>query len=249
MKEFFTNLFDETFSDGLGEGTFGYRHIIWILATVALAIILYFVFKKYKRAGRIFCIVICCMTFFFRLPMTIRRMFTDYPNNFLTNIPWHMCSFLAFILPVVVVFNIKPLKTAVYSTSIMGGVITLALGDYFDSALINIYLLESMFTHMFMLILPLIEVATGRFTFEFKKSWQAVLGMLFFIGWASLANEIIFKGLGYSYMYLKYNALPFEIPGVHFFFMYIFIYIIFFLIMFGAPYLHRKLQARKIEVA
>ncbi len=244
MGEFLRNFFDNGYGDNLGEGMFGHRHLIYVLVTAILLFALYFLFKKYKRAGVIFIKSLSAGIFLFRLSITVHRLAVGLYEPRLTALPWHMCSLLAFLLPVVIIFDLKKFKTAIYSASIMGGVVTLALADYFYHRFITIYLWESMLTHSFMIIMPLIEVATGRFKFELKNSWQAALGMLFFLGWATLANDVLFKKYGFNYMYIKYNALPFEVPGVHFFVIYVLIYALFFAAMFGLPELYRRLKAR-----
>lgn len=245
MAQWINNFFNNSYSDGLGEGTFGYRHLIWVVATIVCIFVFYFLFKKHKKAGRIFICVVSGAIFLFRLSITIHRIIIKLYDPVLTALPWHMCSLLAFLLPIVLIFDLKIFKTAIYSTSIMGGFITLALGDYFDHAFINIYLWESMITHSMLIILPLIDVAIGKFKFEIKNLWQAILGLLFFMGWATLANDLIFKGVGLNYMYLKYNALPFEIPNIHFFVIYVALTLVFLAILFGAPHLHRKILKRK----
>jgi len=245
MSEFFKNFFDNGYHDNLGEGTFGHRHLVWVLATLVCIFALYFLFKKHKRAGLIFICTVSAAIFLFRTAITVHRLIIKLYDPPLSALPWHMCSLLAFLLPVVIIFDLKKFKTAIYSASVAGGVITLALGDYFDHALITIYLWESMITHSMMIIMPLIEIAIGRFKIELKNLWQAVAGVLFFMAWATLANEVIFRGHGFNYMYLKNNALPLEIPGIHYFVLYVVMYIIYLSIFFGAPLLHRRIKAKR----
>ncbi len=239
-NDFFKNFFNGDYYDGLGDGMFGLRHILWILCTVAALIALYQIFKKHKKAGIIFIYVISIIMFTFRFFLYLIRWLTKTYDPAISALPWHMCSLLALLLPITMVFNLKKFKTSIYSASITGAFITLVLGDYFYSTIINFYLWESMLTHSFMLILPFLDIAVDRFKIEPKKWWEAIVGILFFIAWASLANEIIFHGLGYNYMYLKYNALPFEIPGVHFFLIYTIMYLVFTSLLFGIPYFYRK---------
>ena len=237
----FNNFFNMFYEDNLGEGSFGIRHFIWIGLTILLAFILYILFKKYKKAGRIFLVSTSIVIVVFRIIKQTFRAILGI-EAVLNVLPWHMCTVLSFLMPIVIIFNLKKLKPAVYSLGIMGGIMTLALGDYFYNDFLTIYELEGMFTHSMLILLPIIDSAISNFKFKLKESWQCIVGMLVLLGWASLANEILFVGQNPNYMYLKENALPFEVPGVHYFFIYTVLYFILLLVIFGIPELHRKIK-------
>ena len=237
----FRYFFDNTYEDHLGEGSFGYRHFIWIALTFILVFLLYFIFKKHKKSGLYFLIATSIFIFVFRVIKQIHRVNIgiEAPLNAL---PWHMCTVLSFLMPIVIIFNLKHLKTAVYSLGVMGGIITLAFGDYFYNTYLTIFDYEGMFTHSMLFILPIIDIAIGRFNFEFKKAYQCIIGILILLAWATLANDVIFAGEDTNYMYLKHNELPFEIPGIPFFAIYAVIFMIFFLSIFGFPILYRNIK-------
>lgn len=242
----FSDFFDMLYSDNLGEGAFGMRHFIWIGLTILLAFLLYFLFKKYKKAGRVFLVSTSIFIVVFRVIKQTFRAILGI-EAVLNVLPWHMCTVLSFLMPIVIIFNIKKLKPAVYSLGIMGGAITLILGDYFSSQFLTIYELEGMFTHSMLILLPIFDVAVSNFKFKLKEAWQCVVGVLILMAWASLANEVLFVGQNPNYMYLKENALPFEVAGVHYFFIYAAIYFVFLTFIFGLPELHRKIKNKMIN--
>jgi uncharacterized membrane protein YwaF len=237
------NFFDMLYEDNLGEGAFGTRHFIWIGLTILLAFGLYFLFKRYKKEGRIFLVSVSAFIFVFRVVKQTARAILGV-EGFLNVLPWHMCTVLSFLMPIVIIFNIKKLKPAVYSLGIMGGAITLLLGDYFSHGFLTIYELEGMFTHSMLILLPIVDIAISNFSFKFKQAWECVLGILVLMGWATLANEVIFANQNTNYMYLKENALPFEVAGIHYFFIYAVIFAVFLLAVFGIPELCRKIRKK-----
>jgi len=228
------------YSDGAGEGAFGVRHALWIVAVILIVIAASKLFRKYPLWGKRFVYTFAVLLFFTRLTNQIFRGIIGAEDPWTQAFPFHMCTFLTFLLPVVAVFDIKPLKTPVYVLGIMGGVITILNGDYFDDHFLAFAAIEGMSAHMLLILIPVTELATGRFEMKFSESWKVPLGMLAFMGWATLANRVFYPNSGANYMYLEENALPFG-NDQNYFFFYVVIFVTFFAMLYGIPFLlHRS---------
>lgn len=233
MKKFLQDFFSPTFSDGLGEGSFGYRHLIWMAACILFIIAVYFLFRKYKRAARPAMVAVCAAMFLVRLSNQTFRAIQGYEIPWYAAFPWHLCTVMSFLMPIVVIFKIRALKTAVYSAGMLGGIITIIMGDYFSHSMITAFDIEGMWVHTALIAVPIADIASGNFTFKMRNYWQTCFAMLVLMGWASFANFVVFKGYDTNYMYLVRNGLPFSIPGLH----YMVIYIVIFFIMSMGIYL------------
>lgn len=251
MKDFFHRFFGyftydwapEPYRDNLGKGAFeDWRHFAWIAIVVILSFVVYQLFKKKPKFGQIVTKVLVSGLFMVRLTNQIFRASIGAEIPAWKAFPFHLCTVMTFVLPLVVVFNIKKLKTPVYTLSMMGGLITIIMGDYFDNRFLTFASLEGMSAHTLLFLVPLMEVATRNFKLEFKKAWTVVVGLLVLILWGTLANEVFFKGTNSNYMYLKENGLPGNIGGDYYLVVYAAIFFFFFALIFGIPTLYRKVK-------
>ena len=144
-------------------------------------------------------------------------------------------------------FKWDKIKTPIYVLSMMGGIITIIIGDYFDSSFMTFSTLEGIIAHTILLVVPIIEIATNRFRLEYKNAWQVIFGILILIVWATLANDFFFADYNTNYMYLKKNGLPGNLGGDYYFFIYIAIFMLMWSLIFGLPTLTRKLKAKKSQ--
>ena len=234
--------------DGLGQGAFeDWRHFAWMAAVVILAIIGYQLAKRKPKVGKILLISLSSALFITRLVHQTFRGIAGVEVPWFAAFPWHMCTVLTFVLPIVIIFDIKALKQAVYVLSIMGGVITVLVGDYFGDLFLPFSAIEGISAHTLLIVLPIMEIGLGTFRFEIRKYWQVLVGTLVLMGWATLANEVIFKGLDTNYMYLRHNGLPGNIGGDYYFLLYVVLFIFFSAAIYGIPMLSRKIAAKRNE--
>jgi hypothetical integral membrane protein (TIGR02206 family) len=229
------------YSDGWGEGTFGLRHFIWMAVVILVVILAFRVFKKYPKAGLRFVLLFSILLFFTRFVNQTFRAIIGAEDPWTQAFPFHMCTVLTFLLPVVAVFDLRALKTPVYVLGIMGGIITILNGDYFGDRFLAFAAMEGMSAHTLLILIPVTEIAIGRFDMNWKESWKVPVGMLGFMGWATLANRVFYPNSGANYMYLEHNALPFG-NDTNFFFFYVLIFVILFAMLYGIPALVRRIR-------
>ncbi|PKK97443.1 MAG: hypothetical protein CVV58_01200 [Tenericutes bacterium HGW-Tenericutes-3] len=245
LKKFFLyfndNGYVSTFSDGLGEGSFGGRHFIWMGIVLFLSIGGFYFFKKYPNYEKKMVLIIVLSLFFVRLFHQTTRAIIGVESPWTQAFPFHMCTVLTFLLPLTVIFHWDIIKTPVYVLSIMGGVITLLMGDYFGDRFLTFWTLEGMSAHTILIIVPIYEIAANKFELNIKKSWQVFIGILILMGWATLANEVFYVDLDPNYMYLKENALPFG-NDQNFFLFYVLIFFLFFGFIYGIPILSKQIK-------
>ncbi|MFA5007425.1 MAG: YwaF family protein [Candidatus Izemoplasmatales bacterium] len=252
LIRFFTYAFDggsgpTSYSDGLGEGAFGWRHFLWIGFVVLAAVLGSFYFRKRPKAERTFVTIFAISLFAFRLVHQTVRASIGVEVPWTQAFPFHMCTVLTFLLPLTIVFDWKAIKTPVYVLSIMGGVITVILGDYFDNRFLTMFALEGMSAHTLLILIPIYEFAAGRHRLELRDAWRVIAGILVLMGWATLANLVFYPDSGANYMYLMENALPFGTDKNYFLF-YILIFLVFFAGIYAGP-IARALRRRKTTTA
>ncbi len=232
--------------DGLGKGAYeDWRHFAWMAAVILLCVLGYQIAKRKPKLGKILVVSLSSALFLTRLVHQSFRGIAGVEVPWFAAFPWHMCTVLTFVLPIVIVFNIKVLKQAVYVLSIMGGIITVLVGDYFVDLFLPFSAMEGISAHTLLVVLPIMEIGLGRFTLDIKKYWHVLAGMLGFMGWATLANEVVFKGYDTNYMYLRHNGLPGDLGGDNYFLIYVAIFIVFSASIYGLPLAYKKLFAKK----
>ncbi len=248
-EKFFGYFLDEegqynAYSDNLRNGSFeDWRHFLWIIATPIIGVVIYRYFRRHKDQARITIVCMAAVLLFLRLTFQILKVTYGDEEPFARVIPFHQCAVMGFILPLVVFFNIKPLKMPVYTISFMGAIATIAFGEYFTSAFMPFYSLEGIISHTLLLLIPLIDIASGEFSFDIKKSWSVFVGMLILLGWASLANEVFFKEYEPNYMYLQKSGFPSDFGGSYYFLLYVIIFFFVYAAIFVPPLLYKKRQA------
>jgi len=229
-----------SYSDSLGEGSFGWRHILWMGVIIAFAVIGFRYFKKHQIAERKVVLFLLFALLTVRLTNQTVRAILGVEVPWTQAFPFHMCTVMTFLMPLTYIFRWEKIKTPVYVLAMMGGIITVLMGEYFDSQFMNFFTLEGMSAHTILILVPIYEIAAGQFQLDIKSSWKVIVGILVLMGWATLANLVFFVGTDPNYMYLLHNALPFG-NDQNYFFIYIIIFIGFFTIIYGSPILYRKL--------
>jgi uncharacterized membrane protein YwaF len=237
--KFFTYSFNNgggptSFSDGLGEGSFGWRHILWIAVIVLFAIGGYYYFRKHPKHEKTIVMIALAALFLVRFTNQTVRAAIGVENPWTQAFPFHMCTVLTFLLPLSVIFDWKAIKTPVYVLSIMGGVITVLLGDYFNDRFLTFFAFEGITAHSLLILVPIVEIAARRYTLDLRDAWKVIPGILVLMGWATLANRVFYKNLDPNYMYLMKNALPFGNED-NFFAFYVLIFLAFFAAIYAAP--------------
>lgn len=232
--------------DGLGQGAFeDWRHYAWMVLVIILSVAAYQFARRKPKIAKIVLLSVASALFLVRFVHQTYRGISGVEVPWYSAFPWHMCTVLTFVLPLVIVFDIKALKQSVYVLSIMGGIITVLVGDYFVDLFLPFSAIEGISAHTLLIVLPIMEIGLGDFRLEIKKYWEVIVGTLVLMGWATLANEVIFKGYDTNYMYLHHNGLPGDLGGNLYFLVYVVIYFVFSAAIYGSPLLYRKMMANK----
>ncbi len=247
LKKFFC-FFDyggnslEQYSDHLGKGALDIRHFIWIIVTILLFVVIRKLNNK-KTNDKIYKVlkVLLAIMFFTRLTRQIYAACVMAENPYWRAIfPIHLCSIMIYLLPIVVLFNIKSIKHPVYFMSVLGGTITILVGDYFDSLFMTFGTLEGIYAHTLILLasLFLLKYEKERFTIDdFVKSCMGIciVGL-----WSTIFNVILGQYYsGSNYLYLVSNMLPF------FDNCFIFAYLVIYLVLAFGFYLLANINNKK----
>ena len=221
------------------------RQIVWVIATPIIGFFLYRYFYFHQSRARKTVVVLSVILLVSKAgEHVIAVIFGREP--IMKIFPYHLCSFTGFAIPLVALFNIKKLKLSIYTLGLMGGVVTMLLGDSFASRFVTVYVLISVLGHTLIILIPLIEHATGEYQFELKKSWTIVPILLLTMIWATAANRIFFKNTDSNYMYLEKSGFPGGFGGQYFFLLYILVFSALYAVLFIPPAIRRR---RKLLLA
>ncbi len=233
--------------DGLGKGVIDdYRWWIWLIAFVGLAVGGYFLFKKYKKAGKITIIVVVSLLLATRTINQIVRACVGAENPWWRAFPFHLCTLMTFLLPLTILCKWDKIKNPVFVLSMMGAMITLFVNDYCANLFVNFGAIEGACAHTILFVVPIWEMAIGEFKLNWKKSWEPIAGVFVCMAWAMFANLILkyVYGMDANYMYLMKNALPIKLPGITYLLVYVAIFFVFLTAIYGIPELWRFLKRK-----
>ena len=126
--------------------------------------------------------------------------------------PMYPCNLGGILIPIIALADWKRGKQMFYLFGFVGGMLTFALPDGIFSTSVFVFpILKSVLQHTGLLIIPILEYATGRYRPTLKDLGWVVLGCLVHL----LNCEVIDRLLGFmdDYMFLR-GDMPFVIPGV-----------------------------------
>ncbi len=232
------------YNDNLGYGTFeDARHIWWIAIVIILSIIMYQYCKKNKEKGKKLVKSIVIFVLIVRIELQIIKSIVGCSLPYGRDlIPGQMCTILIYILPLMIIFDWKKIRTPVCMLSMMGAIMTLLINDYFDSRFMSFYTLEGIWAHTMLFVIPIAMMGLGEFKLELKKVWQVIITMLIMIVWAIFLNKVMFKNYEPNYFYLEKNMLPGNLGGKYFFVIYTIIFFALLGIIYLLPVIIRKLS-------
>ncbi|MFA5380551.1 MAG: hypothetical protein WC088_06390 [Candidatus Izemoplasmatales bacterium] len=119
---------------------------------------------------------------------------------------FQVCGINNVLLPLVITFNIKPLKNFVYSASIIGGfaVLIYPVGVLFgDPITITFPLLRTLFVHFLLVFLPCYLIKIENFRFDKRYWYHCLMGSICVLVWAMVGNLFITPGA--NNMFLMVN--------------------------------------------
>jgi hypothetical protein len=216
MKDFFSTI---GMDQQPVEYFFGIYHLIYFLIFLLGFVITFHFLKKFDRKKQdriisIFLIVILFMKYsvegiFIYEYYNVFPALSKYAHPFLdvnTFISFQLCGVMNILLPIVIWFDIKPLKTFTFSTSILGGLavvfypVTVLFGDPF---IITMPMIRSAVVHFFLIFIPLFLIYRGDVKIKGKNWYQVAIGILSVAAWAMFGN--LFIDSEANNMYLMVN--------------------------------------------
>lgn len=216
-----------------------WRQLLWIVFAPVIGYLLYRHYRSKKDAAQKAVIVLSVILILSRVFVHVADVYFGR-EPFLNLFPFHLCSISAILVPVVALFNIRRIKLAVYTIGIMGGIVTILLGETFVSRFTTFYVLLTILSHTLIIYIPLIDHAAGSYRFEVKNSWPLFPYLLLAMGWATLGNKIFFKGLNTNYMFLEKSGFPGSFGGKYFFLYYVLVFLFLYSVIFIPAELKRR---------
>ena len=249
LAKFFSSEGMDSLPDGY---LFTLPHFIYI--GVSILVIYWLLFRvkvDSSQRNRIIVSVMCILLLFFKYAgeiifITEYYRFDEPVSSFShsfwdwrTLISFQMCGINNVLLPIVIWFDIKPMKDFVYTTSVIGGIAvilypsTVLFGDPFT---ITFPMVRSLVVHLILVILPLYLIRIGEFRLEKKYWYRSLIGSILTALWALYGN--LFVDSEANFMFMTKNPfyggpIPFlsSIPhGVHVLFVLFLIFLGFLMV-------------------
>jgi len=241
---------------------FKWPHLLYLLICVLVFILLMKVLDpKNPKTNRIVIITSCVLLLLFKYGgeaifiyewVRYAEPVSSFSHPFWdarTFISFQVCGVNNVLLPIVIAFNIKPMKDFVYSSSVIGGLAVLLypVGVLFgDPLTITFPMIRTLTVHFILIFLPLYMMRINDFRLEPKRWLNTFLGCLAVMAWAMVGN--LFLDQGANNMYLMENPffggpIPFLniLPdGIHTIFMISLVFIGFVIVYRLAGIYNRK---------
>ncbi len=205
---------------------FGPFHLLYFLIFIISFILIFKLVKSMKKEKQdrfinlalILIIVLKYATeiLFIYEYYTLDEPLSSYSHPFLnvnTFFSFQLCGVMNIVLPLVIWFDIKPLKPFVYLTSILGGLavvfypVTVLYGDPLQ---INLPMFRSIIVHFFLVLIPLVLISRDDILIKKKDSISLTIGIFSVAAWAMFGNLFIDNTA--NNMYLMNN--PFRIAQI-----------------------------------
>lgn len=226
LAKFFSSEGMDLLPDGY---LFTLPHFIYIAASILFVIwIVRWLKIDNPKRNKTIVVVMCVLLWFFKYAgevvfvyesLAFEEPISSFTHGFWdwrTLISFQVCGVNNVLLPIAVLFNVKPLKDFTFVSSVLGGTLvilypsTVLFGDPF---VLTFPMIRSLIVHMILVGLPLFLIRTGEFRLELKHWKRMLIGTLLMIAWSMYGNLIVDPGA--NYMFLMKN--PFQNGPIPFF--------------------------------
>lgn len=186
---------------------FGIHHLVYLLINIGLFVVLFTFLKRQTKKRQDYFINVALIlilvlkylgeALFIYEYYNIDPAYSSYPHPFWdinTFFSFQLCGVMNIVLPIVIWFDIKPLKTFVFATSILGGLavifypVTVLFGAPYQ---ITLPIIRSSVIHFFLVLIPLFLIYRGDVVLDKKKWWQVAIGLISIGIWAMFGNLFI----------------------------------------------------------
>ncbi len=197
-----------------GDYMYGIMHLICTVIVVLLTVVLAVWAAKMRGkidATRKMLAIICTVQAVFEVVWRLVYFFIkNAPINELW--PHYPCNLGGVLLPIIGLLNWKTGKKLFYLFGFVGGVLTFALPDGIFSTSVFVFpILKSVMQHTGLLLIPVLELASGTYRPSLKDFGWVVAGCCIH----AFNCEVIDRwfGLNEDYMFFR-SDMPFVIEGV-----------------------------------
>lgn len=223
----------------LGNSFTDWRQVTWLIATPLLALALYRYFRSHPQHARTTIVVLSIIMISSRLIVHITPQILG-DELFWEVLPFHLCSITSISMGVIALFDINKLKAPIYVLGMMGAITTIGAGETFIYSFINFYYALGIVSHTLLLLIPIIEIASGTFRLDLKQTPYTFGTLLLFMAWAMFANKVLLTKIDPNYMFLERNGLPGDFGGSWYFLVYIAIFFLIYAAIFVPVMIYRR---------
>lgn len=186
-----------------GDYTYGFTHIVsiaFMVLSIPLAII-YFRKQSPETIHRVVRVLAAITLTFYIIRRTIDviegRMFLDIFW------PFYLCNVNTIFLAIILLFDIKQGRDFFLITGMSGAILMFVVPEgVFNDRFMTIQIFESLLSHYFIFIVPIILLSTKQHILEFSRLWQSLLGLLLVLFNVEVLQELL-TGRTVDYLFLR----------------------------------------------
>ena len=210
-----------------GKGLYCPLHICLMVCLFAWIVVSFFIFRKWQKFGKVFCLVTVIIMLISRVFRMIFLACVQDVNIWSNLLPWHLCHIMCFVMGILFLTKSKKFVTPVAIFAMIGSIMTFMFGDYYKYNVLTFLDIESIVCHFMLCTVGMYYIATKKVSLTYKSVAETAIFMLLLACYAEVGNTI-FKTT--NFMFIRQNGLPFKIfPGSH-----IFTYMLLFVLVYGS---------------
>lgn len=141
--------------------------------------------------------------------------------------PFYLCNVNTVFLSLYLIFNIKKGRDFFLITGMSGAILMFVVPEgVFNDRFLTLQIFESLLSHYFIFIVPIVFLATRTHELNLRQSWHSILGFLLVLFNVEVLQELLTsRYVDYLFLQGPINLSIFGIPQVYIMFVLALVYV------------------------
>ncbi len=167
-------LTSDTIPEGVGFQTFGFTHILWLLAGLLLCVAACIFYKKLSDRGRN--IMRTALGAYIFAQEMVKNLVLILLGQFGWGyLPFHLCGINILLITFDLIKQTKVVRSFLYYFAIPGAALALLFPNWTDMPVWNFFHIHSFTIHILLVLYPLLLVTTGQVATDLKSALGGTL--------------------------------------------------------------------------
>ena len=175
--------------EGVGFKLYDLTHLLWLGAFIFLCVVCTVIYKKLNEKKRNI-MRICMASVVFVLEIAKNIVAAAVGDFGIGHLPFHLCGINVVLVTFCIFKRTKTVENFLYYIGIPGAMLALLTPDWVKMPCLNYFHIHSFLIHIFLVLYPLVLVASGDVKPEFKLMPKCILLLIGFAIPALILNLI-----------------------------------------------------------